>query len=158
MKTGKWKEINKFDFNDATALLEYMDKNNYYYSPWIKNVVEKYNYSYKSYRQPVQLYRVCLKDLGFENPVKLKEVYNIAEINGYKLVEPEIALLTRIFYLDQPTGEWLRFATPMGSMIDGDGIPHLPKIGKALNNFFLETYWSYPDAIFHPHNEFVFQK
>ena len=35
-------------------------------------------------------------------------------------------------------------------MVDIDGVPHLPKIGKALGFFFLETYWSYPDAIFHP--------
>ena len=40
-------------------------------------------------------------------------------------------------------------------MIDSDGVPHLPKLGKALNKYFIETYWSYPHAIFHPHNEFV---
>ena len=55
-------------------------------------------------------------------------------------------------------GEWLRFATPMNSLIDSDGVPHLPKIGKALNCFFIETYWSYSKAIFHPHNEFVVMK
>ena len=49
----------------------------------------------------------------------------------------------------------LRFAVPFDSMIDSDGVPHLPKFGKALERYFLETYWSYPDAIFHPHNEFV---
>ena len=43
----------------------------------------------------------------------------------------------------------------MKSMIDTDNVPHLPKLGKALNSFFLETYWAYPGAIFHPHNEFV---
>ena len=29
---------------------------------------------------------------------------------------------------------------------------------KALNKLFIETYWSYPKAIFHPHNEFVVMK
>ena len=40
-------------------------------------------------------------------------------------------------------------------MIDSDGVPHLPKLGRALNKNFIETYWSYPNAIFHPHNEFI---
>ena len=43
-------------------------------------------------------------------------------------------------------------------MIDDDGVPHLPKLGKALGKLFIGTYWSYPEAIFHPHNEFVVSK
>ena len=61
----------------------------------------------------------------------------------------------RIIYKNQPRGEWLRMAVPFNSMIDSDGVPHLPKLGKALGKKFLETYWSYPDAIFHPHNDFL---
>ena len=76
----------------------------------------------------------------------------------YKLVHPAIALYARNIYDEQKTGEWLRFATPMKSMIDSDGVPHLPKLGKALKLYFIETYWSYPKAVFHPHNEFVVQK
>ena len=52
----------------------------------------------------------------------------------------------------------MRFATPFNSLIDSDGVPHLPKLGKALGKMFIETYWSYPKAIFHPHNEFVVMK
>ena len=61
-------------------------------------------------------------------------------------------------YKDQKKGEWLRFAVPMRSMIDSDNVPHLPKLGKALGQYFIETYWSYPKAVFHPHNEFVVMK
>ena len=43
-------------------------------------------------------------------------------------------------------------------MIDSDGVPHLPKLGKALGMLFLETYWSYPNAIFHTKNEFIYLK
>ena len=71
---------------------------------------------------------------------------------------PVLALRTRLFFKKQRVGEWLRFATPLNSMIDTDGVPHLPKIGKALGKYFLETYWAYPNAIFHPHNEFVITK
>ena len=43
-------------------------------------------------------------------------------------------------------------------MIDTDGVPHLPKLGSALNKIFIETYWAYKGAIFHPHNEFIITK
>ena len=79
-------------------------------------------------------------------------------LKNFKLVDPILALICRGLYLEQPTGEWLRFATPFDSMLDSDGVSHLPKLGKALNLFFVETYWSYPKAIFHPHNEFIFWK
>ena len=80
------------------------------------------------------------------------------EKKGFDLVPPELVLIARLNYDEQKTGEWLRFATPFNSLIDSDSVPHLPKLGKALNKFFIETYWSYPEAIFHPHNEFVVKK
>ena len=74
------------------------------------------------------------------------------------MVSPDIALRARFLYKEQKKGEWLRFAVPMKSMIDSDNVPHLPKLGKALGQYFIETYWSYPQAVFHPHNEFVVMK
>ena len=35
---------------------------------------------------------------------------------------------------------------------------HLTAIAISLGIMFIETYWSYPKAIFHPHNEFVVMK
>ena len=86
----------------------------------------------------------------------VKSVYykKIKEIN-YKLVPVDVALRSRLLYKNQKKGEWLRIATEMKSMVDSDGVPHLPKLGKALNKYFIETYWAYPNAIFHPHNEFI---
>ena len=96
--------------------------------------------------------------MNFNKPTELEKVYEKAKKINLKLVDPVIALVCRELYLDQPKGEWLRFATPFNSMIDSDGVPHIPKLGKALNLLFIETYWSYPQAIFHPHNEFIFCK
>ena len=73
-------------------------------------------------------------------------------------MNPDVALRARLLYNKQKKGEWLRFATPFRSMIDTDGVPHLPKLGSALKKKFIETYWSYKGAIFHPHNEFVVTK
>ena len=96
--------------------------------------------------------------LGFKKPTTLKKIYKKIREKKYLLVPPDIALRARLEYKEQKKGEWLRFATPMNSMIDTDNVPHLPKLGKALGKYFIETYWSYPKAIFHPHNEFVVMK
>ena len=104
------------------------------------------------------LWLVSLADLGFHGPTKIKDFYMELEKNGYTTVPPEISLILREKYTDQPKTEWLRIATPLDAMIDRDGIPHLPKLGCALGNLYIETYWAWPEAIFHPHNEFVVMK
>lgn len=150
-----WKEVEKIDFTTCEELLKEFKKNNFKISPWIEDIVKKNNYKFANNKFPIKLVRKYVKELGFNEPVELQMVYKKIEKLGYSLVPPEIAIYSRSIYKDQPTGEWLRFATPLNSMIDSDGVPHLPKIGKALGFYFVETYWSYPKAIFHPHNDFV---
>lgn len=101
------------------------------------------------------MYIIKVKDLGFKKPITLSKIYSRLKKFNLSLVLPEICLLARLSYFEQRRGEWLRFATPLESLIDSDGIPHLPKLGCALKKYFIETYWSYPKAIFHPHNKFV---
>ena len=104
------------------------------------------------------MYRIKVKNLGFNKPTELRNIYRKIKKNKFDLVTLDIALRARLQYKEQKRGEWLRFATPHNSLIDSDGVPHLPKLGRALGKFFVETYWSYPKAIFHPHNEFIVMK
>jgi hypothetical protein len=152
-----WKIINKIPVRDTNACIKLLKKNKRFISPWIINIFKKKNYSYNKFKKPIILFRVKLSDFGFKTPTTLNKFYKKID-NKYSLVHPAIALYVRDIYDEQKTGEWLRFATPMKSMIDTDGVPHLPKLGKALKSHFIETYWSYPKAIFHPHNEFIVQK
>ena len=94
-------------------------------------------------------------DLGIKKATYLKDIYKILKKKKLKLLEPEIALYASTKIKIKKKGTWIRFATPLKSMIDTDGIPHLPKVGYALNKYFVETYWSYPKAVFHPHNSFI---
>jgi hypothetical protein len=103
-------------------------------------------------------YQIKVSNLGLKKLTTLKNIYKKFKEKIFLCVPPDIALRARFFYNEQKTGELLRFATPMNSLIDTDSVPHLPKLGKVLNSFFIETYWSYPGAIFHPHNEFVVMK
>ena len=104
------------------------------------------------------MYRIKLSDLGLIKPTILEDVYKALDHHGFEPIDPLIAINTRFIYDEQSTGEWLRIAVPFDSMIDSDGIPHLPKLGQGLNLLFIETYWSYPGAIFHPHNDFIVQR
>jgi|TARA_R110000824_G_scaffold401719_1_gene614117 hypothetical protein len=148
-----WKIINNLEYPTPKECVDGLISKGYNVSKWIINIAD--NLEVKEHKYPVHLSRVRVEQLGFEGPCKLKDIYQRFDDNGYKLVPPELAIFTRFLYDEQPTGEWLRIATPLDSMIDTDGVPHLPKLGKALDMFFIETYWSYPDAIFHPHNDFV---
>ncbi len=152
-----WLKISNIKFNNATECVAELKSKGFYVSPWIENIVKKYNYKFEKSKSPINLVRITVKDLGFKGPTELLDIYNKIENSDFKLVNPEIAIYSRLIYTKQPTGEWIRFATPLNSMVDTDGVPHLPKLGHALGKNFIETYWSYPKAIFHPHNDFIVQ-
>ena len=152
-----WINITDIKFKNANECVIELKNKGFYVSPWIENIVTKYNYKFEKNNLPISLDRITVNDLGFKGPTELLDIYNKLESSGFKLVSPEIAIYSRLIYVDQPSGEWVRFATPLKSMIDTDGVPHLPKLGSALGKKFIETYWSYPKAIFHPHNDFIVQ-
>lgn len=157
-KMEVWKTINKISHKSFQEIIDNFKKQNIQISPWINNIFKRKDFNVQKIKLPLNLYRVSLQNLGFKGPTELQQVYETARLKNFNLVDPILALVCRELYTEQPTGEWLRFATPFDSMIDSDGVSHLPKLGKALNLYFVETYWSYPKAIFHSHNEFVFSK
>ena len=150
-----WKTIYPSDYRSLNHCLKDLKKKKIFVSPWIEDIIKNKRNKLKITKKKIYLYRITVKNLGFNNPTELNKIYKKIKKNNFKLVSLDMALRSRLKYKEQKKGEWLRFATPMKSMIDTDGVPHLPKLGKALNKYFVETYWSYPKAIFHPHNEFV---
>ena len=153
-----WKIIKPNKYKNLSICIKDLKKNKVYISPWIENILKNKKNKIITSKKTVYLFRVKVSSLGFNKPTQLKDIYKRFKKNNFKLVSLDIALRARLQYKEQKTGEWLRFATPMNSLIDSDNVPHLPKLGKALNKFFIETYWSYSKAIFHPHNEFVVMK
>ena len=153
-----WKKVKKSNYKNIKHLLIDLTNKGYILSPWIYDIFNNKKNNLLIDNKNYNLYRIKVRKLGFDRPTKLKYIYKKIKKNNFDLVPPVLALRTRLFFKKQRVGEWLRFATPLNSMIDTDGVPHLPKIGKALGKYFLETYWAYPNAIFHPHNEFVITK
>ena len=135
-----------------------MKKKGIILSPWIENIYLNKKNRIKLSKKNFKLYRIKVRNLGFKKATKLEKIYKRLKKMKFLLVQPDVALRVRLYYKNQKKSEWLRFATPLDSMVDSDGVPHLPKLGSALNKLFIETYWSYKGAIFHPHNEFVVTK
>ena len=156
MKKEKFIVIKSYPFSNNKELLKLFKKKKIITNMWIENFLKKNNKKIKNNLFPCKLFRLNLKkDLGIKKPSYLRNIYKVIKKKGYKLVEPEVAIYARLLYKQKNPGEWIRFATPLKAMIDVDGIPHLPKIGYGLNNYFIETYWAYPKAIFHPKNDFI---
>jgi hypothetical protein len=151
-----WRVVSCEEFNAVTNSVDFLVKKGYKVSDWVIDISQRLNRNILT--ADIALYRVTLNELGFSTSTKLEDVYSAASKVGYSAIDPSIAIYIRSLYNDQPVGEWLRIAVPMDSMIDSDGVPHLPKMGHALKSFYVETYWSWPHAIFHPNNEFVFQR
>ena len=149
-----WKVIDSIEFENFEECVSEYEKN-YKLSPWVDDIIRINRYEFNTTALPLCLIRKKVADFGFDCPTELHKIYNEIENVGFQLVPPEIAFFSRKLYLEQPTGEWLRFATPLDAMIDSDGVPHLAKLGAALEQHFIETYWAYKDAIFYPDNEFV---
>mgnify|MGYP001464340575 FL=1 len=151
----KWEKLIINGDETADSIVSELIAKGYKLSDWIIDISTRLNSKLKN---EYDIWLVSLKDLGFSGPTKLQDVYEQLKINGFAPLPPEIGLMLRMNYNNQPATEWVRVATPLNSMIDRDGIPHLPKLGSGLGNLYLETYWSWPEAIFHPHNEFLVQK
>ena len=148
-------KIKKFKFKAGKSLLKYLKKNKIIYSHWIENIFSKRKINIKEH-EIYELFLINLKkDLNIHKTTTLKIVYKKLKEKNLTLVKPEIALYSATKIGLKKVGTWYRYATPFQSMIDSDNVPHLPKLGKALKRYFVETYWSYPGAIFHPHNEFL---
>ena len=150
-----WKLLERPPHTSGADYCRALTEQGYRLSDWIVDACARADFSVSTVSWPVPLVRVRLDSLGFSKPTTLKKFYEVANKEGFENPPPEVALALRFNYDEQPTGEWLRVATEMDQLIDSDGVPHLPKLGAALDRFYLETYWAYPEAVFHPHNEFV---
>ena len=149
-----WKVLNKSNYKNINECISDLKKKTII-SHWILDIVKNKKNKICITNKKIKLYRIKVKNLGFNKPTTLKMIYQKIKKFNYNLVPVDVALRLRLFYKTQKKGEWLRVATNMKSMIDSDNVPHLPKLGAALNKSFIETYWAYSKAIFHPHNEFV---
>ena len=138
-----WKIIKPSKRKTIKQELNYLKRRGIILSPWIENIYLNKKNKLKLSNNTIKLYRLSVRNLGFKKATTLEKIYKKKKLKIYSLLQPDIALRTRLLYKEQKTGEWLRFATPFRSLVDTDGVPHLPKLGKNLKKYFIETYWAY---------------
>ena len=102
-----WKIIKKEDFKNTAQLIQELQEKKYILSEWILDIFKNYESKINQSDLPIYLYRIFVKDLGIKQATTLKEIYVEFKKLGYELVEPEMALITRLNYDEQEKGEWL---------------------------------------------------
>lgn len=150
------KKIKSLKFNSNQKYIVYFRKKRIITSLWIDQILSQKKYDKIKFSSKIIIQIISVKELGFSKSTYLKDIYRKALKNGLKLVDPSLSLVIRDNIKKQKKASWIRIAVPLKSMIDRDGIPHLPKLGYALKHNFVETFWAYPKAIFYPHNQFIF--
>lgn len=74
-------------------------------------------------KEEIDLVSFSVEQLGFQNGVTLKEIYDKAKEFGLELCPPQVGPELRLDYKDQPEGEYLRIA--MEPITDRDDDPRL---------------------------------
>ena len=71
-----WLKINDYKFLSLkNSGLRSLNTKNYKTSPWINNIVKKYNFTLKRKELPIVLVKIKVKELGFKGPTKLRSIY-----------------------------------------------------------------------------------
>jgi hypothetical protein len=125
-------------------------------SPWVLALYADSGAMHCSMSELLGTTVLTVKDLGFHSSASLEAIYDKALASGLQFLSPNLALLVSLNSNLGPPGTWLRMATPLGALVDVDGVEHIVKCGAALGTRRIDTYYGYRHSIFHAHNEFCF--
>lgn len=77
---------------------------------WASDILGKPAFTVAAKETEVELVKVLVRDLGFQNGAVQKDIYRKAQELGLGLCPNEVGPQLRLQYKDQPLGEWLRIA------------------------------------------------
>jgi len=104
---------------DANAFCQAIERIGGQVSKYARDIMGKTDFTVLTKKITLDLVKLSVFDLGFENDATLKEIYERAISLGLKLLPAEAGPQLRLQYLDQPIGEWLIMA--MEPIEDSDG-------------------------------------
>jgi hypothetical protein len=107
---------------------------------------------------PVDLVRLSAMALGFSSTdaVPLSELFERAELAGYKSCPPEVGPLLRLQYMRQPVGEFLHIA--MQPIADYEGNPTIFVVGNGGAGLLLVGSGGAPETRVSTATAFVFTR
>lgn len=105
-------------------------------------------------KQKIDLVRVTVKELGFDNWTTTEKLFARAKEMGLELCPPQVGLQLRVEYKDQPMDEWLYIG--MEPISDRYGTPSVFRLDRVGGGLWLNRDWAYPDSRWYPEDELMF--
>lgn len=110
------------------ALLEEMEKKDVYVSDWAKELLDNGEFTIGEKKEEINLVRLSVKDLGFDNGATTDQIYQAAEKFGLELCPAETGPQLRLQLTDQATSDY--FWVGMKQITDRDGNPHVFRLDR----------------------------
>ena len=147
-----WKTI-EIGGNSKQDLIKEIESKGMKVSDWAKEILRKAKFEHLI-KQNIDLVKMSVAELGFENGATLKEIYSKAKEIGLELCPNEVGAELRLQYADQPEYEWFRIA--MEAITDSDGNRTLFNVAQDGDALWLYGNYGDDDYFCRASNIFVF--
>lgn len=149
-----WKTIQLGTFENVDELCGAIEGVGGKLSKWARDIIGKLAFTISPEKIMLNLVKISVADLGFEDGATLKEIYERAISLGLELVPAEAGPQLRLQYRDQPAGEWLRMA--MEPIEDSGGDPCVFDVNDGVVDLWLRARCVSPGGVWGPDCVFVF--
>ena len=102
----------------------------------------------------VDLVKVIVAELGFEQGARRDQIYERAKDLGLELCPPEVGPQLRLQYRDQPNNEWILVG--MESILDSGGDLRVFDVGRDGSGLWLSGDWGSSDGFWGAGCQWVF--
>lgn len=139
----------------ARQLEESLRGANYKISDYAMDMLKSKDFETLKNPEAVDLVRLTVKDLGFEQGATTDQIYARADELGLELCPAEVGPQYRLAYSDQPLGELTYIA--MKQITDRDGDPNVFDVVHDAGGLWLRSGWARPGRAWDPGDSFVFR-
>jgi hypothetical protein len=123
-------------------------------SDWGDDILSKPAFTVVAEKTEVELIRLTVADLGFEEGTTRTDIYNRATELGLALCPAEVGPQLRLQYQDQPMNEGLFIA--MKPILDSDSCLSVFGVGRTGGGLWLNGGYGEPDGFWRGDNALVF--
>ena len=139
----------------SEELTQELEKENIKISGYARGMLESPDFQPQKTPEEMDLIRLKIQDLGFENSATTDQVYQRAQELGLELCPAEVGPQFRLQYRDQPMDEWEYIG--MKQIADSDGNPRVFRVVRFADGEWLNDSWAFPDYRWRPSHGFVFR-
>ncbi len=120
------------------------------------NMLDRPAFTVASEETEIDLARVTVAELGFSEATRRDKVYERAIRIGLQLCPTETGPQSRLQYVDQPNGEWLRVCSE--PILYSDGSLRVFYVGRSDSELWLLSYYADPGSLWCPVSQLLFRR